>query len=253
MLLVDQERGPAELGAVPPVGGVVADRVVAESPELSWRCPLVEEPCRGLDEEALVGVHLEQHKGCRLTQSADQADNATSRYWSNLSWSRNEHRHAFPPAYRRRAGLLRVVPVDVPRREALQNLVEGHSPLQPRQRGTKAQVDAVAEGQVLVDLAMDVEGSPSGNLRSSRFAAPLNRSSTLPAGTTSPWCSTSRVHVSSLHGRRRLESEELFDRLGHELPVLGQRRAAGRDGRPAPWPSIRSDGSWSRCPPPPTG
>ena len=84
-----------------------------------------------------------------------------------------------------------VVPVDLPVGEALEDLVERDPALEPGQRGTEAEVDAVAEAQVLADLAVDVEAVAVGNRRSSRLADPFSSSMTLPSGTVWPWCSTS--------------------------------------------------------------
>ena len=52
---------------------------------------------------------------------------------------------------------LGVLPVDLPCRKPLEHLVERHPSFQARQRGAQAEVDAVAERQVVVDLAGDVE------------------------------------------------------------------------------------------------
>ena len=53
--------------------------------------------------------------------------------------------------------LLGVVPVDIPVGPALQHLVERDATLEARQRGTEAEVEPVAEAQVVVDVAVDVE------------------------------------------------------------------------------------------------
>ena len=47
--------------------------------------------------------------------------------------------------------------VDVPLGEPLQHLFERDAALEPGQRGAEAEVDAVAEREVLADLAVDVE------------------------------------------------------------------------------------------------
>ena len=56
-----------------------------------------------------------------------------------------------PAADRGGAGLLGVVPVDLPVGEALQHLVERDAALEPGERGAEAEVEAVAEAQVVVD------------------------------------------------------------------------------------------------------
>ena len=89
-------------------------------------------------------------------------------------------------------GLYGVVPVDLPAREPLEYLLEGDAALEPGERGAEAEVDAVAEGEVLLDVAVDVElVRPSAEARSSRSAEPVSRHMTLPAGTFLPYHSTS--------------------------------------------------------------
>ena len=83
--------------------------------------------------------------------------------------SARRDRQALPAAHGGRPGLLGVVPIDLPLGEALQHLVEGHPSLEAGERGAEAEVDAVAERQVVVDPAVDVERVASGNLRSSRL------------------------------------------------------------------------------------
>src|SRR6478609_9692907 len=70
---------------------------------------------------------------------------------------RGADRESLPAADRRGARLARVVPVDVPFGEALQDLVERDPPFEAGQRGAEAEVDAVPEREVVIDLAMDVE------------------------------------------------------------------------------------------------
>jgi hypothetical protein len=52
---------------------------------------------------------------------------------------------------------MRVVDVDLPFGEALEDLVQCDLPLESSQRGTEAVVDAVSEREVLLDSAVDVE------------------------------------------------------------------------------------------------
>ena len=47
--------------------------------------------------------------------------------------------------------------VDVPVTESLEGLFQGDSPLETRQRGADAEVGAVSEREVTVDLALDIE------------------------------------------------------------------------------------------------
>ena len=77
--------------------------------------------------------------------------------------------------------LLGAVPIDLPLGEARDDLVEGHAALEPCERGPEAEVDPVAEGQVVVDDAGDVEAV--GVWEVTLVA--------VPASTFCPWCSTS--------------------------------------------------------------
>src|SRR5262245_33052700 len=52
--------------------------------------------------------------------------------------------------------------IDVPLREPLQDLLERDAPFQTGERRAEAKVDAVAEGEVLEDLAVDVEAVALG-------------------------------------------------------------------------------------------
>ena len=73
-----------------------------------------------------------------------------------------------PPADRGGAGLLGVVPVDLPLGEALEDLVERDPALEAGERGTEAEVEAVPERQVVADLAVDVEASRRRGTRGRR-------------------------------------------------------------------------------------
>src|SRR6478735_6237561 len=71
--------------------------------------------------------------------------------------SGGEDRERFPTSHRRRRSAPDVFPIHVPFRHALQDLVEGNPTLEPRQRCTQAVVDAIAEGEELTAVAVDVE------------------------------------------------------------------------------------------------
>src|SRR4051794_27601850 len=72
-------------------------------------------------------------------------------------WSARRDRQALPSTHRGGAGLHRAVPVDLPVGEALQHLVERDAAFESSQRRPETEVDPVAERQVMVDLAVDVE------------------------------------------------------------------------------------------------
>src|SRR5271163_2594201 len=79
-----------------------------------------------------------------------------------LGASRRTHRQRLPAPHGRGAGTLCFVVVDLPLGEAVEHLVERHAAFQAGQRHTQAEVDAVAEGLVPTDAAMDVEAVPVG-------------------------------------------------------------------------------------------
>src|ERR1700733_12794156 len=72
-----------------------------------------------------------------------------------LGASRRAHRQRLPAPHGRGAGALCFVVVDLPLGEAVQHLVQRHAPFQAGQRHTQAEVDAVAEGLVPTNAAMD--------------------------------------------------------------------------------------------------
>src|SRR4029077_1508499 len=78
--------------------------------------------------------------------------------------SGRDHGESLPPSDGGGPGLHRVVPVDLPRGEAVEDLVEGDPSLEPGQCGAEAEVQAVAEGEVVVDPAADVEAVAVGEL-----------------------------------------------------------------------------------------
>src|SRR5690606_7614570 len=62
-----------------------------------------------------------------------------------------------PAAHRRGAGLDGMLPVDLPGRKPLQHLVQRDAALEPGERRSETEVDAVAEGEVMIDPSLDVE------------------------------------------------------------------------------------------------
>src|SRR5438128_1584887 len=69
-----------------------------------------------------------------------------------------------PTANGRRVRLHRAVPVDLPGGETVEHLVERDAAFEPGEGRSKTEVDAVAEGQVVADLAVDVEAVAVGEL-----------------------------------------------------------------------------------------
>src|SRR5271163_1529744 len=78
--------------------------------------------------------------------------------------SRRAHRQCLPAPHGRRARPACLVVVDLPLGEALQHLVERHPAFEPGQRRTEAQMDAVAEGLMPADVAVDVEAVAVGEM-----------------------------------------------------------------------------------------
>src|SRR5918996_2145015 len=83
------------------------------------------------------------------------------------TWERNderrdanlldENRQAVPSPYRAGVSAFGVVVVDLPAREAFQHLFQRDTAFKSGQRGAHAEVQSVAEGDVVVDFAADVE------------------------------------------------------------------------------------------------
>src|SRR5207245_7123499 len=71
--------------------------------------------------------------------------------------SRDDHRERLPAAHGRGRRETGAVEIDVPLREPAKHLVESDSTLESGERGTEAEMDAVAERQMLSDVAVDVE------------------------------------------------------------------------------------------------
>src|ERR1700691_2361930 len=78
--------------------------------------------------------------------------------------SRRAHRQCLPAPNGGGVSPLGLVVVDLPFREAVEHLVEGDTPFEPGQRSAEAEVDAVAEGLVTADLAVDIETVPLGEV-----------------------------------------------------------------------------------------
>ena len=120
---------------------------------------------------------------------------------------------------RARSGL---VVVDLPVGEALQHLVERDPALQAGQRGTQAEVDAVAEGEVATDVAVDVEAVavrevalvPVGRAVEQDHDAALGHRLAVVLDVT--------LDVAGLHRRRRLVAQQLLDGVGDERAVRHQ-------------------------------
>ena len=93
-----------------------------------------------------------------------------------------------PLATGRNSALLEI---DLPIREVLEHFIEDNTTLNPRQCGTQAEMRTMPEGQVLPDIAVDVEVIGVRETRSSRFPEPWMARIAFPPGTTWPCSSTS--------------------------------------------------------------
>ena len=71
--------------------------------------------------------------------------------------SGGDDRQRFPSPHSGRGSSSDVVPIDLPSREPLQDFVQSDATFHPRQRSAQTEVNAVAECEVLTDVAMDVE------------------------------------------------------------------------------------------------
>jgi hypothetical protein len=74
-------------------------------------------------------------------------------------------------------GLDGVVPVDLPRREPLEDLVECGAAFEAGEMAAQAEVNAIPEREVVIDRAVNVETVRVGKCRSSRFPAPVRNTS----------------------------------------------------------------------------
>ena len=107
---------------------------------------------------SLLDIVDPRHSGPRLARSVRTGPTRSGEH----------HREALPTPHRGGPGLLGILPVDLPGGEALEHLVEGHPALEPGQRGAEAEVEPVAEGQMVVDRAGDVEAVAVGELAGRR-------------------------------------------------------------------------------------
>ena len=131
----------------------------------------------------------------------------------------------------------------------LQDLVERHAPLEARERGAQAEVDAAAEGQVLTDVAVDVEAvavgvapvvavgradqehhdaalaAPSGRSarrrgrRSARRAAPAARSGGAPRSRSGSATDPRRARGAGRDGRASTLPAQPMSRVVVSLPA----------------------------------
>ena len=126
-------------------------------------------------------------------------------------------------------------------------------PFEPGQGRAQAEVDAVAEGQVMVDLAVDVEPVGVGEPPLVPVARGGQQEDGAPGGHHLAVVLDVLGHVPGLHRRRGLEAEQLLDGVRHQAAVLDQLGAlVGMVGQHLAR-SSRSGGWWSRCPPRPGG
>ncbi len=94
-----------------------------------------------------------------------------------------------------------VVEVDIPFGPAVEDLLERHAGLHPRQCRPETEAQALPERQMPTRSA-DIEATPtSGKCRSSRLAEPLSNNMTEPSGIFSPWHSVSWATYACLHRR----------------------------------------------------
>src|ERR1700678_4555078 len=133
-----------------------------------------------------------------------------------LSASGCDDRELLPAPHRRGMGLDRTTPVDRPLRESVQHLVDGHPSLEPGQCRAEAEVDAVAEAEVVGDLAADVKALgvfelavfAVGRTVEEHHHAPLRHHLAVVLDVT-----TDRA---GLHGRGCFEPQDLLYRLGKQ-------------------------------------
>jgi hypothetical protein len=84
-----------------------------------------------------------------------------------------------------------VLPVDLPFWPPRQRFLQADTAFHPGQSRAQAEVDAIAEGDMEVDRAVDVRRSGRAYLRSSRAAEPVRRTAFEPTGMVTPCTLTS--------------------------------------------------------------
>ena len=108
----------------------------------------------------------------------------------SLERSREDERHPLPAAHRRGRRQLHAVVVDVPLGEAVQQLVEAHATFEPREVGAEAEVEALAEREVLDVVAVDVVDVGVGV--AARVAVGRREQQQDRAAGRAPWCRSTR-------------------------------------------------------------
>ena len=106
-----------------------------------------------------------------------------------------------------------VVSIDLPLGEARQHLVERDAPFEARQRGAEAEVDAVTEGETLLDLAMDVEAVAAGETTVIAVRRADEEDHHVACRHFLAVVLDVARHVSGDVWRRRLVAEDLLDRV----------------------------------------
>src|ERR1035441_6254974 len=130
--------------------------------------------------------------------------------------SPDHHGQFLPASYGRCVCLHGAVPVDRPLREAIEHLVDGHPPFEPRQCGAEAEVDAVAEAEVLCGITVDIEAIAVGELSLVAIGRAVEEHHHVPLMHDPSVVLDVAVHRPSLYRRWCLVAEYLFDRLGHQ-------------------------------------
>ena len=159
---------------------------------------------------------------------------------------RDHRRHRVPAAHgrgRRPAGR---VEVDLPLGPPVQHLVEGDPSLDAGEGGAEAVVGAVAEGERLADLAVDVEAVGVVEAPLVAVAGRDHQQQRAP-GRDRPGRGTRRPRRRSGRRAARAARSGAAPR-SCSGPASGPRRPrrAGRGARRAPCPSSRTAGRWSR-------
>ncbi len=112
--------------------------------------------------------------------------------------------------------------IDLPFGEPRERLLERDAPLEARQRGPQAEVDAVAERDVVVDAAVDVEAIGIGELALVAIGGAGEQQHLRAGGHDLAVQLDVAGRPSALHRRRRLEAQELLDRVRDQPAVGGE-------------------------------
>ena len=158
----------------------------------------------------------------------------------------DDRRQGLPAAGHVAVGEARAVPVDVPGRKALQQLVDHDPSFQASQRHAQAEVRAVAEAEHVVDLATHVEGVGIREVALVAVRGSREHHQDAVGGDDLAVELGVGDDVAGDVVRRRLEPQDLVHRVRDERRVVDQALALVGDAARGGCRPSRSGGWWCR-------